>query len=265
MSINSLNAEHRGGINSYPQLIRRQYRCLFCRLNGHNITTCNSPRLRDFEVTCATQVSQTNTQEDFKNWLIEYYSSEELLIKTFAIKKFRVTTRVSIENCMELISNYIFRIYKNMNENVEMNEDEDEVTSFIRETGIQENIRISEIRAIENLLMREIFIIMMSGFINRIIINEDRKLQIVLTINNHEDENLNQLCECNICYDEKELKNFVKLTCNHEFCKDCIINTMKTMNTNNIRNLTCAFCRKDVKTIESRTNDVKNEFNNYIE
>ena len=84
-------------------------------------------------------------------------------------------------------------------------------------------------------------------------------------INNHEDENMNQLCECNICYDEKELKNFVKLTCNHEFCKDCIINTMKTMNTNSIRNLTCAFCRKDVKTIESRTNDVKNEFNNYIE
>ena len=65
MSINNLNAEHRGQINAYPQLIRRQYCCSFCRLNGHNITTCNSPRLIDFEVTCATQVSQTNTQEDF--------------------------------------------------------------------------------------------------------------------------------------------------------------------------------------------------------
>ena len=274
MSINNLNAEHRGQINLFPQSIRRQQCCSFCRQIGHNLTTCNSPRLREFEVICASQVLQTNTQEDFKNWLIEYYSSEELLIKTFAIKKFRVTTRESIENCMDLITNYIFRIYKNTNEDVEIidheNQFEDDLMAFIRELSspregeIQENIRISEIRAMENLLMREIFIVTMTALIGRtaIDIDEYRKLKILSTINNNENENMNQLCECNICYDEKELKNFVKLGCNHEFCKDCIINTMKT---NYITNLSCAFCRKEVKSIESRTNDVKNEINNYIE
>ena len=205
MSINNLNAEHRGHINVFPQSIRRQQCCSFCRQIGHNLTTCNSPRLREFEVICASQVLQTNTQEDFKNWLIEYYSSEELLIKTFAIKKFRVTTRESIENCMDLITNYIFRIYKNTNEDVEIidheNQFEDDLMAFIRELSspregeIQENIRISEIRAMENLLMREIFIVTMSALIGRtaIDIDEYRKLQIVSTINENENENMNQL------------------------------------------------------------------------
>jgi nitrogen fixation NifU-like protein len=68
-------------------------------------------------------------------------------------------------------------------------------------------------------------------------------------------------CECNICYDDKELKNFVKLGCNHEFCKDCVIETMKTSN----NKLCCAFCRTEITGIESRTTEIKSEIDNYIE
>ena len=274
MSIESLNPEHRGQFNILPPSLRRRQCCSFCRQQGHNLTTCNSNRLREFEVICSTQALQTNTQDEFKNWLSQNYISEELLIKTFAIKKFRVTTRTSVENCINLIAEYIFRTYKNTNEAVEYEiEFEEDLMTFIQELSnvrqeeIQENRRVSEIqqaRAMENMLMREMFITMMSRIINRTTIDDDndvRKFQITSTINNHENEYTSERCECNICYDEKELKNFVKLGCNHEFCKDCVISTIKTSHDK----LCCAFCRTEITEIESRTNEVKNEIDTHIE
>jgi hypothetical protein len=275
MSIDNLNAEHRGQINVLPPSIRRHQCCSFCRQPGHNLTTCNSNRLREFEVICANQVLQTDTQNDFKNWLIENYISEQLLIKTFAIKKFRVTTRESIDSCMDMISQYIFMTYKNNNENIEIIENENNFAndlmifiqelSNVREAEIQESRTISEnqqVRAMENILMREMFIAIMTGVVNRTIIDEYKKLRIISTFNNNENVDICQLCECSICYDEKELQNFVKLGCNHEFCKDCVINTIKT---NNSTNLCCAFCRTEIKSIESRTNEVKNEIDKFIQ
>jgi hypothetical protein len=273
MSFDNLNAEHRGMFNVLPPSMRRQQCCSFCRQSGHNLTTCNSNRLREFEVICSTQALQTNTQDEFKNWLSQNYMSEQLLLKTFAIKKFRVTTRTSVENCINLIAEYIFRTYKNTNEAVEIVEHEvefeNDLMSFIqelsavREEEIQENRIISEfqqLRAMENMLMREMFISMMSRIINRTLRDDVRKFKIISTIN--ECENTGQKCDCNICYDEKELNKFVKLGCNHEFCKDCVISTMKT---NHSTNLCCALCRAEVKSIETRTIETKNEIDNYIE
>jgi len=275
MSIDNLNAEHRGQFNVLPTLIRRRQSCSFCRHPGHNLTTCNSNRLREFEVICANQVLQTDTQDDFKNWLIQNYMSEQLLIKAFAIKKFRVTTRASVDSCMNMITEYIFITYKNNNENVEIIEHENnfanDIMSFmqelsnVRQQEIQESRTITEnqeVRAMENILMREMFIAMMTGIINKTIIEEYKKFRILSTVNNNENEDIGQLCECNICYDNKELQNFVKLGCKHEFCKDCVINTMKTSHNNK---LCCAFCRTEVTEIQSRTNQVKNEINNFIE
>ena len=108
MSIDNLNAEHRSEFNVLPPSLRRQYCCSFCKRTGHNLTTCNSNRLREFEAICATQVLQTETQDEFKDWLSQNYMSEQLLIKTFAIRKFRVTTRTTIEICINLITEYIF-------------------------------------------------------------------------------------------------------------------------------------------------------------
>jgi hypothetical protein len=273
MSFDNLSAEHRGMFNVLPPSMRRQQCCSFCRQSGHNLTTCNSNRLREFEVICSTQALQTNTQDEFKNWLSQNYMSEQLLLKTFAIKKFRVTTRTSVEICINLIAEYIFRTYKNTNEAVEIVEHEIEFEndlmtfiqelSAVREEEIQENRIISEfeqLRAMENMLMREMFIAMMTRIINRTLRDDDvRKFKIVSAVN--ECENTGQKCECNICYDEKELNNFVKLGCNHEFCKDCVIETMKTSN----NKLCCAFCRTEITEIESRTAEIKSEIDNYIE
>ena len=120
---------------------------------------------------------------------------------------------------------------------------------MLAERQEQENRRISEIQqfiAIENMLLRE----------------DDSRFKIISTVNNNENGDIKESCECPICYDEKESNNFVKLGCNHEFCKDCVIKTMKT---NHSTNLCCALCRADVKSIDSRTIEAKNEIDNYIE
>jgi hypothetical protein len=47
--------------------------------------------------------------------------------------------------------------------------------------------------------------------------------------------------ECKICYDLKTKNRFVKFNCKHECCANCIIQTMN--NTNQYREMCCAFCR----------------------
>lgn len=272
MSIDNLNAEHRGQINVLPPSLipRRRQCCSFCHEPGHNITRCDDNRIREFELLCATQVVTMTHQHEFKNWLRE---QDEYMVKVYAIRKFRVSFSATTLYRINMITNFIYRTYVyNLDpERIEREEFENDIMGFIEELTtvtheeLQENRRISEIqqfRAMENMLMREMFISMMSGLISRTLRNDYNKFKIESIVNNNEDENTNNKCECNICYDDKELHQFVKLGCNHEFCKDCVINTMKS---NDKNKLCCAFCRTEVTKIESRTDEVKNEIDNYIE
>lgn len=56
---------------------------------------------------------------------------------------------------------------------------------------------------------------------------------------------INQICECSICLNEKDIKNFIKFQCNHKFCKECVLNTFKT----SINIYRCALCRSDIDNI----------------
>ena len=112
-------------------------------------------------------------------------------------------------------------------------------------------------------LRREMLIYAMTNVFMNFIRDEPNKLNIISSVKNDENEDINQLCECGICYEEKKVADHVKFNCNHEFCKDCVINTIKSRQ--NANNICCAFCRTEVKSIESRTNEVKAELGEYIE
>jgi hypothetical protein len=75
-------------------------------------------------------------------------------------------------------------------------------------------------------------------------------------VETNEDEELDNSCSCSICWDERELINFVRLDCKHEFCKDCII---ATTTHNNGRVPCCALCRAEVRTIVSRSDGIQTE------
>ena len=78
---------------------------------------------------------------------------------------------------------------------------------------------------------------------------------------NESDENESHENECNICYETHEKKNFIKLNCEHEFCKECIMNSLK----NEQRNIfCCAFCRTEVNNLTFRDKSVKNNIDKYL-
>jgi hypothetical protein len=94
-----------------------------------------------------------------------------------------------------------------------------------------------------------------------------KKFNIKIDINN-QDNNLEpeekeekKICECTICYDNIENDKFVKLNCNHEFCKDCLIKSLQ----NEERDTPCcAYCRAPIDTITLNKEEYKEEFMDII-
>jgi len=112
MSLEAFSAENRNQM-SIPLVRRRVQCCSFCRIPGHNITTCRSDRILEFEVICANVVRNLSNPDDFKNWLFQNYINETPLLKAFVIRKFRTVARLNTEQYVHYITEYIFRKYKN--------------------------------------------------------------------------------------------------------------------------------------------------------
>jgi hypothetical protein len=91
-------------------------------------------------------------------------------------------------------------------------------------------------------------------------IQMNRKFNIKTKISKNQ-KNLEEKCDCNICYEEREKKMFVKLDCGHEFCKDCI---KQSLQNENKEIPCCAFCRSDIKNFEFNLETIKNEFNDLL-
>lgn len=257
--MNSLSTNDSSNNYKNENLITRRIGrcCSFCRRQGHNIVNCNSDRLLEFEVICADVVKNIHTKIEFKNWLKENYNNELLLIKAFAIKKSRVSTN-DISIYMDLITEYIFTNYKN---NWTFEEEENQIENDLLNLllHIRNNYSIEPLQDqliyqnMERMLLLELSIAYLTNVNNNDNSNDNsysRKNVMDCTFHINIDENLNEINTCSICYDNKELKNFVTLDCNHEFCESCII---KTLQTNSNIQPCCALCRRKVINIKTRT------------
>jgi hypothetical protein len=281
-------SEHRS-----QRIINQRYvrRCSFCRSPGHNITSCNSDRVTEFEVICASEVRNINNPFDFKNWLHTNYSETPMLLKTFVIKKFGVTTRVNVSRCIDMITDYIFRTYKNntrihtreqtlMNDlrdihNTDTENFENDLINFLtqlRNVNYREEIepQFHETPNIERMIMRELFLhIYNNNNVNREQETENVKFNINL-IHNNADENKNDNTNnktlennimCNICWDEKEQNKFIKFGCNHEFCKDCVITSFRGEQR---KQPCCALCRSEITTLTYTNEDIRSELDEFV-
>jgi len=275
MNLDNINTENKNNhFNNEPKLLRRMTRCCsFCKKPGHNINKCSSDRLIEFELICADIVRNVNNKNEFKNWLIENYNNDLLLIKAFSIRKSRVSTSdISIH--FDLITEYIFSMYKNNSileqqveeENQNLNEIENEnnmendllnLLLQIRNNYVGEPLQEELINQnMERMLQLEMAIAYLSNrYINY---NENniiipRKNLINCTVYKNKNQNMNEICKCSICYENKKLNQFVTLDCNHEFCYNCIIKTLQ-VNKNIIP--CCALCRGEIKNIKTRTIEI---------
>ena len=99
MSIESLNSENRNYGTTFP--IRG--RCSYCRIEGHNILTCNHYSLLLFQMRCLENYMILGSDINFKNWLLEFSIINRSLVKSYAIRWCGCSSRNNIIYCVETI------------------------------------------------------------------------------------------------------------------------------------------------------------------
>ena len=288
------NAEHRNERRVNHIGIERAVRkCSFCRHPGHNITTCNSERLQDFESICAETARNINVPDEFKNWLSDNYMNNQSLLKAFVIRRMGYTTRIRLPNCIDLITDYIYNEYRpeilnysrsrsNSNRNLHTEDTNTDDTSFgnevinflmqlrnsrnvYREQFTQEQ-QIQNMRDMERTLVQEAFISFLYNFNNGrsvgISNNGPRKFNInsIIDISDDDGDN-NETTRCNICWDEKEKADFVTFGCSHDFCKDCVITSLRGEQR---EQPCCALCRSAVETITCKNAEIHTELAEFV-
>lgn len=258
--------------------------CSFCGLGGHRITNCFDPRLYEFERTLVTFIINNNITINsinsngfniFKNFLLERALETPNLVKAFAIKKCGSNMRQNIDTCIEHIIVYFMERQYHDNEINQRTSSEDQnqlnaLRILSSQPGFMESIRSlinlnreQQLRT-EQLILDYILFIDTILQLNQINQNEEvlnRKFNIQTKISDKQ-ENFDEICECVICYESYEKQNFVKLNCDHEFCKDCIIKSLQ-----NERKLVvnCAYCRSEIKIFEIRNSSIREDLCEFIE
>lgn len=246
---------------------RLQNCCSFCGIAGHNIRRCNSQLLLEFESWCASQVMNTETKSDFKNCLTHTFRDNMDILKAFAIKKIHIAMRTNIVTCVDLIVDYTFIHYKNTttttqieeNQNVE-NELEGDLIDFLEQLRYTENVNEEGRENIRETILESQEI----EFIRNLFMyaNNNKKFGIYSSVESDEKNEKNDFTECGICLEERNFNKFIKLGCNHEFCKDCMIKSFRSEKRDHI---CCALCRCKIQYIKSRTNEVHEELSEFIE
>jgi hypothetical protein len=255
--------------------MNRQSRCCsFCRRPGHNITRCNDQQILIFEretLNVIRSLTQENSQIDlFRNYMLNYALHAPNVVKAFAIRNCGANARSNMSNCMELIIQYFISQTQNEETNnqtiQELNpEEQSNNLNFRRERrfGFSElslpyyEMDRRTIDEDESIIYAMMFIRMIRAINESVTLN--RKFDIKITISEKQDD-LHEKNECIICYDEHKKQDFIKLNCGHEFCKDCIKQSLQ-----NEKKITpcCALCRTNIINFEIKHESIKNDLINY--
>ena len=88
----------------------------------------------------------------------------------------------------------------------------------------------------------------------------NNKFNIALTVLDTEVDG----CECAICLnDEISSSDIVRLNCEHQFCGDCVISTLKTHKKSSGFEPRCALCRTDISEIKTNNADVQSKIQEF--
>jgi len=84
-----------------------------------------------------------------------------------------------------------------------------------------------------------------------------KKYNITVTLLAQVSAQVSDVCECCICMnDEINCVDSVKLNCEHQFCGDCIISTLKKHNKSSELKPSCALCRSTMTQIVTNNSDI---------
>jgi hypothetical protein len=249
MSSETLNAENRNDRVTFP--VRRC--CSFCRNQGHNIQTCNDGRLYEFERLCIINYRETPRDNAFKNWLLQYSIENPNIVKTYAVRFCRCAIRNNICQCVESILIRIINIIADVVEQETPQFQQDRILYSLLISSVENsgNIDLNP----PDIMMQIMFMDMINQNHEEYIENRKFNIQRILNLECSPTDN----CDCDICFESNEKCNFVKLNCGHEFCKECIKQTLKFVRT--IDEPLCALCRTKIQNFEFSSQLICDEFN----
>jgi len=254
----SFEGENRNNINNYPvnnhsrnNVVIQNHiiRCSFCNCFGHNITSCNDSRITDFEAEC--QMSKAycewtvNPRETFKEWLMAYAIEVDVfIVRAFAISKCNCRANLLIDILIDGIVNYM---YDNPEPNV--------ASILFPDILIEDPITFyRDLEVIMSLLSLE-----NETDNNDNDSNDSNRFNITAIFEQIDLKQDAEICDCAICYEDNiPKKNFVRLNCQHEFCKDCFKSSVKNTPYNKYMP-TCALCRADITEITIHDESVKDD------
>jgi hypothetical protein len=227
-------------INRTRQLTRR---CSFCRSFEHNITQCDNERLLNFQENLISKrddlreihsIDFNNKISYFETWIL---GQNQKLVKSYAMRFCGAYTRNNLQICATKIISYIWNIQQDIWGNNQTQEQD-----FISLPNLADSVDLVNMeRAVEYLLgLRN----------NRNQPNENRKFDINSVLCS---ESVVVQEDCAICYEDVQSSNMVSLNCNHNFCGNCLSQTLKKCNPNSVP--CCALCRTKIECII--VNDVK--------
>ena len=225
-------------------------RCSFCRNPGHNIQTCDSMALLEFENISISNYMVFHSDVLFETWLKNYYYRYPIIVRAYAVRYCGALVRSQL---VMLLYKIRIRISNMVYSGIHYN----------RSLALDENN--SAYHEITTRQIREL-LLLLSNNVNDIY---ERSIQDgvvnfnITTTVEKVDEKIehDEWVECNICYDSYSNNDFVKLDCDHKFCKNCIKRTLQ----NEVRKMpSCAFCRSQIKNIKCASEIVKNELDECI-
>jgi hypothetical protein len=246
MNFDNINSENRASASMVNNLIpgsrlnnlRNITRhCSFCREHGHNIRNCNNEQIIIFGNECQIKKNlcdlTVDSKNNFRDWLINYYLSPAggEVVRAYAISKCNCTLRSNNDTIIEKIIDKIYQA----------DYVEEEIIPIMQE-DIMLTVRILQfLRYYSNVVHEE----------------SNQTFNITGTVVLLDETQSEELCDCAICYEEElQMKNFVTLNCQHKFCKDCLKNSLKSVQ----QVPTCALCRAEITKIIVHNDNIKDEF-----
>lgn len=202
--------------------------CGFCRCTGHTVIRCDDERVingkREIEEIINNNIntSRTIVENIVNEWLSD--KSDILLKAIFCnIRIIKYSYYYSRSDIIDIIKNYVMnklyflRLYEYRNNQ--------NIVQTVQHARITILIPYYVINTLKDLYKSlSIKVIMVKS-----------KIQ-------HTDK------ECPICLDSLEYDNIQKTNCNHEYCKECLTNTIKGF-ANRRNNAKCPLCRSNIEII----------------
>jgi len=272
---------------SFSEIIEQQPPsiCLLCS-GHHKEEECEDPHLRDFEVFCATIYHTMCCDKDELDYLLagfyiygDYYFG--ILLYCFAIKYMHCTRDSCVFDCIESIVHYISDKYTLGHQDgirtvwsYEGTLDPDNLCRMCEEYYliIADNSTIftdpyadtrpnshlwQSIQTNQNPYLSSLHIrpTPMQTFTRQ-------QIDLVTELRFHSEEEYAVLHDCCICWEKKELREFVNYRCKHEFCKECVLGTLTHKQPGEL--FTCALCRQPVDFITFHSEETRDALDAFL-